>query len=133
VQLISIPTELVGVVWPAVYQMIAASCARSPEPVTPEQLLALCSSGKARLLLARVDGLTTAAGVVSVGTAGGETVCEILACAGHRISSWLAGIAEVEAWARYHGATSLRFVGRPGWSRVLTGYRASGAHLTKDI
>jgi hypothetical protein len=134
VQLLSVPTDLVGVAWPRVAGLIAASARRSPVFVSPLELHDLCAAGKARLLLAEVDGAIAAAGIVSVGPVAGRTVCEILACAGTGMRSWLAGMADVEAWARFHGATSLRFAGRPGWSRVLPGYRVTAdALFTKDL
>ena len=133
-QVVSIPTDLVDMAWPRVESLLDAACRWSRDPLVASDLRDRCKAGQGRLLLAvRDDASIAAAGVVHVGTIAGETVCEILACAGERLRDWLPGLAEVEAWARWRGASRLSFAGRPGWARMLPAYRLHEGRYSKDL
>jgi hypothetical protein len=65
-------------------------------------------------------------------------VCEIIACGGKGMRSprgqgWLHLIEKIEDYARAEGCSTVRVVGRKGWKRMLTDYRARRVILEKEI
>lgn len=67
-----------------------------------------------------IDGHMYAAGVV--GIRNGNTV-RINAFGGREMKRWLHLFSEYEDLARKHGMKEIEIEGRPGWRRVLPGYR----------
>lgn len=100
---------------------------------TPVMIRAECEAGRARLMVAGDDAVVMAGAVSLARNPDGALVCHILACAGHRMAEWVHVLDELEAWARFHGATRIRFHGRHGWGRALKGYRSPLAIFEKDL
>jgi hypothetical protein len=79
-----------------------------------------------------------AAGVTQVRQhRGGRLSCWVLSLGGRAAGPWGAVIAAVERGAARLGCTTVEFVGRRGWGRVLPDYTAApcelGHHFTKRI
>lgn len=60
-------------------------------------------------------------------------VCELVACSGHQRERWLPLFARIEKYAKDEGCKAMRIIGRPGWERVLDGYRREFVILEKAI
>lgn len=87
-----------------------------------------------RILVLDERGDIAMAGVAALGIEkDGTPTCHIKACAGRNMRSWLGTLADLEAWAAYHGARQVRFAGRAGWRRVIAGYRFSDGLFVKDL
>ncbi|MBP1091951.1 hypothetical protein [Bradyrhizobium diazoefficiens] len=84
-----------------------------------EQLLWLAWDGSA-ILAAATTHLT-------------RDVCTITACSGHDRKRWLPLIEQIENYAKAEGALRTRIIGRRGWERVLSAYRAQFVILEKDV
>lgn len=59
-------------------------------------------------------------------------VCTITACSGHQRERWLPLLARIEKYAKDEGC-KMRIYGRPGWERVLDGYRREYVILEKAL
>ncbi len=70
-------------------------------------------------------------GAVVTGLVG--DACEIIACAGDDYREWIHLISEIEDYARAEGMTSMRLIGRRGWSRVLRDYKQTLVMLEKKL
>jgi hypothetical protein len=59
-------------------------------------------------------------------------VCTLTACSGHQMERWLPLFATIEKYAKAEGC-KMRIYGRPGWERVLDGYRREYVILEKVL
>lgn len=57
-------------------------------------------------------------------------VCTVTACSGHLMKRWLPLFSRIEKYAKDEGC-KMRIYGRPGWQRVLEGYRIEYVILEK--
>lgn len=87
-------------------------------------------AGDQLLWLAISDHVEAAAATHLVKT-GGAPVCVLTACSGHNRERWLSLFAQIEKYAKDEGARCMRIYGRPGWQRVLDGYRVEHVILEK--
>lgn len=60
-------------------------------------------------------------------------ICVLTACAGHDRERWLPLFARIEQYAKDEGCKAMRIFGRPGWERVLDGYKKTFVILEKDL
>lgn len=117
---------------------LAAACARPGCDATAPALLALSAAGEAQLVGIYDGDRFVAAGVTQVcRRRDGEMACWVLSLGGRAAGPWGAVIAAVERGAARLGCSSVQFIGRRGWARVLPDYTAapcaSGIHFTKHI
>ena len=70
-------------------------------------------------------------GVAVTGLGGGD--CEIIACAGHDVRSWIHLIKDIEQYARNEGRKYVSIIGRRGWARVLPDYKQTAVVLRKEL
>lgn len=57
----------------------------------------------------------------------------ILFCAGRGVRDWVHVINGLENWARDNGAYRIRGMMRPGWERLINGYRRTHVVLEKVL
>ena len=62
-----------------------------------------------------------------------RNVCTVTACSGHQRDRWLHLRARIEKYAKDEGCNRVRLYGRPGWERVLDGYRKEYVILEKIL
>ena len=62
-----------------------------------------------------------------------RNVCTLVACSGHQRERWLPLFARIEKYAKDEGCKAMRIYGRPGWERVLDGYRREYVILEKAL
>lgn len=60
-------------------------------------------------------------------------VCVLTACSGHQRERWLPLFERIENYAQDEGCSTMRIIGRPGWQRVLDGYRVEYVILEKAL
>ncbi|MDE5451333.1 hypothetical protein GWE18_00385 [Bradyrhizobium sp. CSA112] len=60
-------------------------------------------------------------------------VCTLTACSGHQRERWLPLFARIEKYAKDESCRAMRIIGRPGWERVLDGYRREFVILEKAL
>lgn len=132
---VSIPTDACAAVWFLVDEYLRRACARGVGDISADSLRAECVAGDARLVAIQDgDSLCAAAVARFCLQADGTLACELVACGGGSLSAWRHVIPDFEAWARHHGAKSVRLCGRPGWERIFRGYRRRPlVSLVKDL
>ncbi len=59
--------------------------------------------------------------------------CELVACSGYHRERWLPLLAKIEEYAKAEKCRCMRIIGRPGWERVLDGYRKEYVILQKAL
>jgi hypothetical protein len=76
-----------------------------------------------------------AAAVTAVHETEWRKVCVVVACGARQREGggWLALLDGIENYARKAGCSAVRIMGRKGWARVLTSYRAKRIILERDL
>lgn len=88
----------------------------------------------ASLLWIAWDGEKIAsAAVTSLGAEGENRICTIVACGGDEWLRFGHLIEGLENYAKQEGCKAVRIYGRPGWQRVLSGYRTKQVVIEKVI
>jgi hypothetical protein len=156
-QLICIPPDHVGRIWPSVSGLIRAAMQRG-DLSSFAAVEARVLSGNALLWLAithhtrvegrpssrPMDGLerpgdkgtgpqVSAAAVTELHQTEWRKVCVIVACGGSNMSRWLDLIGPIEEFARAEKCSAMRIMGRKGWARVLPTYRPKRVVLEKKL
>lgn len=131
----AVPLDAVGRLWPLVEEHLHRACERGVGDISTETLRTDCEAHRARLLITCKGPHILAAAVARFCLqADGSTACELVAAGGGSLASWKHVIPDFEAWARFHGAKSIRLCGRPGWERAFVGYRRRPlVSLVKDL
>lgn len=88
--------------------------------------------GRSILWVAWADEILAAA-VTELVLRDGRRECCIALCGGRDMDEWITAYPEIERYAREEGCSAMRIIGRPGWERVLPGYRRAAVILTKDL
>lgn len=130
--LICVPPSRVSEVWPVVFPLIDAGYAAVDE-LTPPDLMEWLSSEKGLLWIAEQDGRIVAALTTSLERKRSGLVCRMVGCGGTEMNLWKDHHAQIEDYARSEGCVKVVSEGRPGWGRVLPGYRTTGLRLEKDL
>jgi len=124
--------------WPNVIAAIETFVAPFPNDATVESVIKDVIVGKSRLWLVRDEGARTVAIVLVTITnvdATGWRRATITGYGGTRGIEALPMIAEIEQWAREHGADEIEIFGRKGWRRLLgpLGYAEAAVILRKGL
>jgi hypothetical protein len=126
VDLICVPPAEVTQIWPYAGGMIRAAIERTNLSAF-EDIERAVLSGDQLLWIAVSDHIEAAAT-----THLSRGVCTITACSGHQRERWLPLLALIEKYAKDEGCR-MRLYGRPGWERVLDGYRKEFVILEKVL
>jgi hypothetical protein len=132
-----VPLEDVERLWPHIRPLIAMGCEAVTTEVTPEFIHAEALADR-RMLWVVFDTdspfpFIAAASIGSRQTNDGVVVF-VDAIGGRDREKWLPEyLAELEAQAKGIGATKIELEGRPGWQRVLPGYRLARVVLEKVL
>lgn len=101
--------------------------------VTPEDVFAQAARGDSQLWT-YYDGefrgvLATRIFRTSVGK-----ICNLWVCIGDDVEWLIAGVySTLEMWARDNGCYAMEIIGRPGWQKVLPGFKRKAVVLEKII
>ena len=118
--------------WPHIETLLERATKRSGE-VTLRELYEQILSGSALVWLAVSGGEIYGVAVTRLVIGPNGKYCELIACAGRRMSLWLPLLAKIEEFARAEGCESVRLSGRRGWARVLKEYREPWTTLEKRL
>ena len=127
VELICVDPERIFDFWPHARSLIKAAVDHTnlsdfkdieDQVLSGDQLLWLAWSGK-------IEAAAT--------THLARDVCTLTACSGHHRERWLPLFEKIENYAKAEGAHTMRIWGRPGWQRVLDGYRVEHVILEKSL
>ena len=127
VDLLCVSPDDIKEVWPLASGLIRAAIERTDlsafEDVEKDVL-----AGDQLLWLAISDHVEAAAT-----TQLSRGICTLVACSGHHRERWLPLFARIEKYAKDEGCKAMRIYGRPGWERVLDGYRREYVILEKAL
>lgn len=136
--LVPLPAPLAPDLAARISAWLGRACARPGCEFTVTELMEMCADGEAQLVAICGALGPVAAGVTQVRRhEGGRRTCWVLALGGVAFGPWSAVIAAVERGAVRLGCTTVEFVGRRGWARVLPDYTAApcetGFHFEKTL
>ncbi len=126
------PPDKVGLLWPHVAHYIARAMQRGGMGKFAD-VEADVLGANSYLWVATENGAILAAAVTKVTERDGERVCTIVACGGYDWQRFGHLIEGLEKYARAESCGTIEICGRPGWQRMLAGYRTVRVVLAKDI
>jgi len=120
-------------IWPRVRDMIDMGYAACDE-IMPSDLVERIAIGRI-LLWAAIDeaGNIVAAMTTELVPMRSGLVCWMCQCGGDRMQDWKRFHVKVEEYAREERCVRVVLKGRPGWERVLEGYRVRNVTLEKVL
>ena len=138
---VPVPVDLVGSTWPTLTAWVEAACRRGDRSWTPGDARELCEAGRAGLwLVIDPDGKARGFGVTAIERWPDRSKVGVVVMAGGVTGrQWIPLIADLEHWARAHGARAMVVRGRLGWIKALRDYRVAElgenntVTLTKDL
>jgi hypothetical protein len=121
-------------IWPRVSDMIDMGFAACDE-IMPVDLVERIGSGKVMLWVAIEEdsGNIVAAMTTELVPMRSGLVCWMCQCGGDRMQDWKRFHIKVEEYARAERCVRVVLKGRPGWERVLEGYRVRNVTLEKVL
>jgi hypothetical protein len=132
-----VPLELVETFWPHIEPHIRSGCEAVTTEVTPEFIHAEALVDRRMLwVVFETDSPFPFLGAASIGSRKTKDgiVVFVDAIGGRDREKWLPEyLAELEAQAKGIGATKIELEGRPGWQRVLIGYRLARVVMEKVL
>lgn len=133
-QLIYIPSQDIGRVWPKVEHLIPSIVERSYGRETPATVFERFATGKGQMWVV-FDGQEIHAIVgTDLGDAPtGMKIASIAFATGEQSHKWLHLIDVVEEWAVKNGCQKMELLARKGWARKLPDYRMTHVFLEKDL
>lgn len=130
--LIGIESCRVDDVWNEIKQLVERACARSFPKFTVDNIKAAVMRRDMQLWVI-VEEKIYAVIVTEIINYPLRRVCRVLIATGSQRERWQHLISEIENWAADHGCVSMDLLARPGWKRILKGYRHSHDQLEKDL
>lgn len=88
----------------------------------------------AQLWIAFEAGKPLVAVVTQIATEHGRKVCNIWAVGGSGLNKCFNNLSTIEAWAKSEGCAAVTVDhGRPGWQRLMDGYKVTHVSLAKEL
>lgn len=123
--------------WPIVRPILARACAPAPfGDAAPEDYLPALRDCRSQLWVAwrppmRIDGAL----VTSIEQhRTGQKTCRLALVAGAEMTAWLPLMPQLEEWALAQGCVRMEAKdGRPGWQRVMRGWRLKTITLERML
>jgi hypothetical protein len=133
IKILPIPRQVFGMVWPHAAPHIIRGLTAATDTMLRD-LIDDIVSGEATLWVIADEATTIAAFVTAtyLDDDTGQTFIGVYGLGGYDMPRWAALLDETMAdYARQVGASSVRFVGREAWSRVLPSARITG-HVGRE-
>ena len=127
-----VPVDAIRLVWLALEPMLREAI--DEDETTSEMLLRLYKQD-AQLWCVFEDG-TPIAGIVTeiVFDANQRKICNIWATAGRDMHKWFNHLVTIEDWAAENGCAAIGIEhARPGWKRLMKGYKVTHVSLEKEL
>lgn len=127
-----IPVSGVASLWLRVEPMIRSAIAKGE---TTSEVLMRIYRGEAQLWCVMENNEPIAAIVTQTITeCDGRRVCNIWATAGKDMDRWFHFLETIEAWAADIGCEAIGIEqARPGWKRLMKGYKVTHVSLEKEL
>ena len=122
----------IGKVWPLVADMIDTGYA-SVDEITPPDMREWLAAAKGLLWVSIQDEKIVAILTTSLTPKRSGLACRMVCCGGAEMDLWKSCHAQIEDYARAEGCVKVISDGRPGWAKVLPGYRTTRLSLEKAL
>ncbi len=132
-QLLPVPAADVAAIWPIVAPDLRRAIKRSDGAMTEEHVIKCLLNRDMQLWTAWDNGELEAAAVTQIIVYPGRKVAGIPLIGGRKRNDWLVFQPLFEEWARANGCDALEGYARPGWLRVLTGWRHCWTVIRRDL
>ena len=121
-------------IWSRVKDMIDTGYAVGDD-FMPEDILERVRYGKVLLWVAidQEDGEIVAAMTTELVPMRSGLVCWMCQCGGKRLGEWWQFHKKIEQYAKAEGCVKVVLRGRPGWERVLDGFKRTSVTLEKML
>lgn len=124
-----IPTGHIEQVWPLAEPWIEKACRRIKK-FSAQDVKHWLLVGENQLWL---DSEAKAVIVSQIAVYPNKKTFYINIATGKDRESWQGDIVLLEAWAKSQGCQSMELVARPGWKRILKGYRMTHVFLEREL
>lgn len=130
-----VPPALMDEIWPRVGDWIEAALSKGDRWWMLDGLRREIETNPDCGLFLAMDrqGIYGAAVVMVETKPNGERVAHFPALGGRDLKRWLHLVSDLKGWAKGRGASRLMIHGRPGWVRVLKGYRQAAVTLETGL
>lgn len=132
-KLVCVPPARARELWPHIEGLLAQAFALGIGDDTLETAREDMFVGGSLLWIAWDDLTIVAACATKLLQVPTKKLCVITACAGKGLDEWIGFIADIETYAKDEHCDALRVMGRPGWRRMLPGYREPFITLEKTL
>ncbi len=112
--------------------MIDEGYAATNEP-TPPDLLTWLKDRKGQLWISVFEGVIVAALTTSIVPRRRGVALRMVCCGGGKMDIWKQCHRQIEDFAKAEGCDRVISEGRPGWTRVLDGYKVTAVTLEKRL
>lgn len=127
-----VPTEDIEYWWPLIEPILQRAVDRVETGLTVAEIRERAEADTMRLWVIESDGRVCASAATCEIRFKAGNIVHITALAGDDMDEWLGpGLAEFERLAKLNGMIGVRLCGRPGWQRVMPGYRVEMVTLEK--
>jgi hypothetical protein len=130
--LCGVPSRRVEALWPAICPFVRRALDHAEGRYAAEDVLDALLKGQMQLWVATGNGIEAIL-VTEIVDYPRQRRCNLFLSAGHALEACLDHLGEIEAWARARGCDAIEAGGRPGWERVLPGFRRTHVLLEKDL
>lgn len=104
------------------------------EGETMEQVLAALMKSQAQLWIGADENELHVACVTEIVKRGGTLYCNVWLTGGKGLNNWVYFLDTIEAWAKEQGCDEMLIDrARPGWPRILNGYKTKTISLAKGL
>lgn len=132
VRLIGVPVEQIPQVWPRVERLVSRGLTRADGRYRAEDVLRALLGRDMQLWLAAGDRIEAIC-ITEIVRYPRQQRCNLFLCAGAGRRRWIRLLDTIERWARTQGCVAIELQARPGWLRVLHGYRQTHVLLRKEL
>lgn len=136
-KVIGITPVQVPQVWSYVAPLLERAIERSDGTITLDGLRSMCETrdGQLWVILGESEGCEAAA-VTAIHNSDAVRYLLIVALGGSGMREWISALDEtLVSFAKAHGCSQVRLIGRPGWARVLerVGARQIATVVAKEV
>lgn len=130
----AVEPHLASTIWPRVHDMIDSGYAASDDTM-PEDIVERVRYARIVLWIAIDDtnGNIVAAMTTELVPMRSGLVCWMCQCGGDRMQDWSRFHTKIEEYARAEQCVKVILRGRPGWKKMLEGYRVRSVQLEKAL
>lgn len=131
--LIGIPANQLADCWENVKHLIADACARSNGKYEAIDILKSLLRGDMQLWGAISEDKIEAIAIGEIVNYPRIRVYRMLGATGNDMGEWVGHIQGIENWARLQGCMDFEAVARPGWEKMLKGYKKTHVILNRSL